>query len=426
MDKLPEVKKTADELRQEDARIIERMEAISKVAEDDGDRELNEAEQTEWNNLDELHRSYPAQIAKADRKEAVEIARAELNVPQQRKCFAEPINHGEIARWQGEACLHWLQCQETGNNPTYEQIKRAKHAGFDIGGRTLVIPFQRDFQIAAAGQYTVPTTVTSELVKKLTYGNPLRGLCRNMPTSNDGTVTLHLNDDTGNSAQKKTESQNVDLANATPSKKTLYAVEYSTGAKASYRWMRSTVLDAVSFITEDLAIRVAKVEAEDFLTGAGDADESEGILTTAIAAVSVTAGTITFGNINTCFYAVPERSESVWMMNSQTLGYLEENLVDANDNLIFATSARDGAPSQLKGRPIVINEYMPSYDDEGVMPIVLFNPRKYLIRDVGAGLEIEQERSAVARTNTFVATLTSYGLGHWYPADSCKGIATNT
>jgi HK97 family phage major capsid protein len=73
--------------------------------------------------------------------------------------------------------------------------------------------------------------------------------------------------------------------------------------------------------------------------------------------------------------------QGIWITNQSTLPQLL-TLEDTGGNLIYQTSARDGVPDSLMGRPILLNERSPTLGSKG--DLILTDLSSYLIKQ-GAG-----------------------------------------
>jgi len=151
--------------------------------------------------------------------------------------------------------------------------------------------------------------------------------------------------------------------------------------------IEDAVFDVNGYASDILAEAFALDEDNVFLNGSG-AGQPMGLLTeingngpgyvvTGTQNALTTSGDAHEGvRINNCYYNTPAqyRGRCVWMMSSLTLGAVD-NLVDAQDRPIIGPltgiSMVNSEPGSLKGKPIIVDEFMPeltaSTDTDSVM-----------------------------------------------------------
>lgn len=254
-----------------------------------------------------------------------------------------------------------------------------------------------------AGGFLIPEVILGPLLRRVSNGNPLRGIVRrvqvatrdvNFPLSNGNSTTGWIGE--GGTRTATTEPT---LTNVKPTFGTLYALVEATEELAM-----DSAFDIASWFIGEAGDRMAEAEATAMVSGNGT-DKPTGLLNTA--PQSAADGTRTnnafrylpTGNASTLGSAPADllitvlydlkaahRANAVWVMNSAVAGAVRQ-LKDGSGRYIWMDGLAAGQPATLLGYPVVICEAMPGVS-ANAYPIAFGNfDRGYILADNG-GLRV--------------------------------------
>lgn len=244
------------------------------------------------------------------------------------------------------------------------------------------------------GGYLTPTEWDRNINQSLIGLSPLRRLCDVKTTTVGAYLTLWKLTGPGTGWVGETAER---PATGTP---TFAPLVYGHGeifanAFATQRMLDDASFDAGGWLTSEIDTEFAKQEAIAFLTGNG-VNKPNGILlhgTGGQFAVVHPAGAIqvdasgsasglTVDGLIDFTYRLPApyRQASSWLMNSNTAAVIAK-MKDGQGNLIWRESLIVGQPSTLLGRPVELDENMPSVG-AGTTPIIFGSFKAgYIIND---------------------------------------------
>lgn len=236
-----------------------------------------------------------------------------------------------------------------------------------------------------AGGFTVPEDFQAELIKKIATDAMIRSLARVVQTSRDIVSWPRVN---YTSDDKYTSGVRLTWSGEQPSSSTAHRVTDPVFGKInipvhtamaslplSNDLIEDSVFDVVGLASDLMGEAFALGEDDAFINGNGSG-RPMGILAEVNGngpayVVSGTNGALsTSGDAHSgnrlldLYYAVPSqyRRRGVWIANSGTLKEID-NLVDAQKRPILQAlttgSVATGEPSVIKGRPIIVDEFMP-------------------------------------------------------------------
>ncbi|BDI61804.1 phage major capsid protein [Qipengyuania nanhaisediminis] len=246
------------------------------------------------------------------------------------------------------------------------------------------------------GGYLAPTEWDRAVSKAQVVTSPMRRLARVMTTTVGAFSTLWQTGNPGSGWVGETAAR---PETTTPqfSPITFAAGEIYANPAATQRILDDSLIDLGSWLVEELRVEFNRQEIA-FLAGDG-VDKPRGLLTYVSGGAS--DGEHPGGNLTVVEQAIavdalidfmyglaaPYRANSTWLMSSLTAAALTR-LKDADGNLIWRESLIVGQPATLLGRPVEIDEGMPS-PDAGNLAIAFgdFNAG-YLINDRNSSLRL--------------------------------------
>ncbi len=293
-----------------------------------------------------------------------------------------------------------------------------------------------------SGGFYTPSEFLAMLIKRTPTGAHVRSLASVMNTSRDLVKIPRINYSTDD---KYSSGVRFTWTGETPATSTTHRVTDQISGEITipiHTAMASQLLNVQ--LLEDAAFDVWQMSADEFgtafdlgeddvfLTGNGvskpmgilgqmtNTAESPTIVKSGTSSVLTTGGDAHEGvRLNNIYYNLPAqyRANARWMMNSQTM-LLAENLVDLQDRPILHTltngSMQDGEINTIKGRPVVIDEFLA--DPGASSNSIIFGDFKgYLIFD-RVGMSIKRYDELYAETN-FVLMLARKRMGAylWKP-----------
>lgn len=261
--------------------------------------------------------------------------------------------------------------------------------------------------VDSAGGFLVPPDYHTELIKKIATLAAIRPLARVVQTSRDVAQWPRVNyaaDDRYTSGVRLTWTGEVPASStvhrAAEPQFGLINIPVHTAMASlplSNNLIEDAAFDVLGLSSDMLAEAFALGEDDRFINGTG-ANQPLGILADVdgsgpASVLSGTNGAIsTAGDAHSAvrmldlYYAVPSqyRQRASWIMNSQTLKEVE-NLTDAMDRPLVTSLIGGGAlfnpePNAIKGRPVVVDEFMPDIAQDDY-PVIFGDLNGYIIVD---------------------------------------------
>jgi HK97 family phage major capsid protein len=250
------------------------------------------------------------------------------------------------------------------------------------------------------GGYTIAPEWSNELMIAMKAFGGMRAVSRIISTDSGASLPFPLLDDTAQSGSIISENtqitQDTDL---TFTNATLGSFTYKTGLlTVSLQLLNDSAFDFDSVVRDAMARRLAVKQNTDFTTGAGTTLPFGVVVGAAQGKVGASGQTASmiFDDVVDLVHSVDPayRAGSRWMMNDSTYAYLVKNLKDQQDRPLFLPGYTVGAPDQLYGYPISINQAMASLGTSN-KPVLFGNFSHYIIRDVvGVQMMVLRERFA--------------------------------
>lgn len=271
----------------------------------------------------------------------------------------------------------------------------------------------------SAGGFTVPVDFQAELIKKTAMLAAVRPLASVIQTNRDVVIFPRVpykataSDDSG--LKRYTSAGRLTWTGELPATSTTARITDQTFGQLEIKvntaiasqllsndLIEDSAFDMAGYASDNLAEAFALGEDYAFLQGSGVA-QPMGLVTSATLAVAgdspplqlsgTSAAITTSGDAHAgvrmldVFYNLPAqyRRNAVWMLSSITLEMVE-NLVDGSkrpliSSLIGGANIGIGSPDMIKGRPIVVDEFMPDANAANAFGVVLGDFKGYTIAD---------------------------------------------
>ena len=212
--------------------------------------------------------------------------------------------------------------------------------------------------VAVGSSYTglIPTTISSEIIKKREQYGKLRPLARKMTLKGDYTVAIDGDQVT---VEYVAEAGAIPEKNASVGTVSISAYKLGALVKVSHEFLTDLAIDAMTWLTDNIARAFAKKEDNEILNGTGSTNSHiTGILTTvdtdAVTAEAVDA--VTLDEVKTLIGSLGDYAEgSVLIMNEATRTKLSL-LKDLQGQYYFPIQSD---LKEIQGHKIVTSQYMP-------------------------------------------------------------------
>lgn len=262
----------------------------------------------------------------------------------------------------------------------------------------------------AGGGFTVPQEFLAVLETALRDYGGVRQVATIINTATGADMPMPTNNDTAVSGAIIAENTPQNTQDVTFAQITLRAFMYSSGiVPVSYQLIQDTAFDMGTWLANQLAIRLGRIENTHFTVGTGAATQPQGIANPTVGAtighVLPTGNTtgFTYTGLVSLEHSVDPayRRNARWMMSDIAVRQVRL-ILDSQNRPIFVpgytgdSAAVGGQPDTLMGRPLVINQDMP-VPAANARSIAFGDFSKYFIRQVqGAQVVRLNERYAEA------------------------------
>lgn len=225
--------------------------------------------------------------------------------------------------------------------------------------------------VPSQGGYLVPDEFRVKLVEKLKAFGGLGNVCDRYTTGNGAPVEWPTVDDTSNSGEivqeGNTFSSGADVVFGTNS---LTSYTYAAGGagstplRVSLELTQDTAFDLVGLITRLLGTRIARIQAQHWISGTG-VQQPLGLTYNRTPIQSAANTGITYEDLVTYIHSLDPayRGNARWLMNDLTLSALEK-IKDGSGSYIFrgrdANMALGMNEASLLGYPLTIDQGFPT------------------------------------------------------------------
>lgn len=248
------------------------------------------------------------------------------------------------------------------------------------------------------GGYTVPALVADMVVDSLKAFGGMRSLATILQTAGGNALTYPTSDGTAEVGAIVAENTAASTGEITFGNVAVNPYKYSSN-KLALPWelIADSAIDVVSFVTQRLATRLARITNQHYTTGTGSG-QPYGVMARASTGKTGTTGqtlTVIYDDLVDLYYSVNSQYRSspkcAWMMADSSMAVIRK-LKDTASRPVFVpafeTGIQGGTPDQLLGKPIVINDQVAAMG-VSAKSIAFGAFDSYLIRDV-TGVDIRR------------------------------------
>jgi HK97 family phage major capsid protein len=280
--------------------------------------------------------------------------------------------------------------------------------------------------VDTAGGFLVPEDYHTELIKKMATTAVMRSLARVVQTSRDMAKWPRINYATDD---KYTSGVRLTWTGESPASSTTHRVTdpvfglitipvhtAMASMPMSNDLLEDAAFDVVGISSDLLAEAFSLGENDAFLNGSGvsrpmglltqvDSDGPASVAAGVANAISTSGDAHSGYRLVKLYYTLPAqyRRRATWLMNSLT-ALAVDSLVDAQDRPLIkeltTVSLETGEPTVIKGRPVLIDEFMPDISTDAY-PIAFGDMSGYIVLD-RVGFSLQRLSELYAETNITV------------------------
>ena len=272
-----------------------------------------------------------------------------------------------------------------GVSPEARAVLRAGIASVEARAQTLT---------AAAGGYTVPTDLATQIDKTMKAWGPMydEAITTVITTSSGNPLDFPTTDDTGVAVAQHTEATAMTddgSADATFGKMTLNAYAYDTKwVKVSMELLQDSAVNIEAFLGELLGERLARRVNVELTTGDGTGDPTGIVVASSAGKTAASTTAFTADEIVDLLHSIDPAyrgSPKARFMFHDTVLAAIRKLKDGQGNYLWQMGdVRTGAPGTLLGQNYSVNQAMSSAFTTGQKLILFGDFSKYYVRKVGA------------------------------------------
>jgi len=263
----------------------------------------------------------------------------------------------------------------------FEKFMRMPLANMDAQTRAIL-----NTGTGSEGGYTVPTAYLTTVIKKLLDASVMRQMANVISTSS--TTNIPLGDGRPSFALIA-ENGTFGATDTSFAQKVLGAYKLGGIIKASDELLQDSFLDIQSYLTTLIVEGIADTEETYFTTGTGSSQPTGILVGGSLGKTTTSATAVTLDEVLDLEYSLkaPYRANASFVMNSATELAIRKLKNTAGDYL-WQPSLQVGAPNIFDGKPIRINEKMPSIGTGN--KFIAFGDFKYFTIGDRAGIEIKR------------------------------------
>lgn len=238
------------------------------------------------------------------------------------------------------------------------------------------------------GGYTVPDAPMGALERALLAFGGMRRTSTILRTDSGADLPIPTNDDTANKGARLGENTQVSEVDMTFGQLVLQAYKYSSkSVLVSVEFLQDTSIDAMGFIGDALATRIARIQNDDFTTGSGSS-QPNGLVTASTSSGVTAAGqtTCTYDNILDLIHSVDPayRENGAFMLHDSALKMIRKvKVMQYSGDTVGAplwVPGVNGLGDTILGYPYSINQSLVTVAT-GTKSVLFGQLNKYIIRD---------------------------------------------
>lgn len=240
--------------------------------------------------------------------------------------------------------------------------------------------------VGSEGGYLVPETYVTTVINKLLDTSVMRQISNVIRTSSTTNIPLGVGRPT---FALIAENGSYGTTDASFAQKVLGAYKLGGTILASDEIIQDSFIDLQSYLTNLIVEGIADKEETYFTTGTGSSQPSGILVGGELGKTTAGASAVTLDEILDLIYSLKAgyRTNAKLVMNSSTELAIRK-LKDSTGQYLWQPSIQAGMPNLFDGKPIVINEKMPSIGTGN--KFMAFGDFKYFTIADRAGLEIKR------------------------------------
>lgn len=239
-----------------------------------------------------------------------------------------------------------------------------------------------------AGGYTVPTGFYARLEAAILGYGGIFDACRFIDTESGAAMPFPTGNDTAQKGVRVAENGDAFSGGTDPSFGQVNFTPYlysSRGVLVPISLLQDAAFDIEAELAEWLGTRIARIQAEEFVTGTG-VDEPNGIVTAATVGHTTAeeqVDSLLYDDLVDLEHSVDReyRRKGSWLMSDDTLKVIKKLKAADSDLPAWVPGIAAGEPDTILGHPYVIDDNVPAIE-AGSTPLLFGDLRKYVVRRV--------------------------------------------
>ena len=236
----------------------------------------------------------------------------------------------------------------------------------------------------SGGGFLVPDAPMGQLVEAMKLIGGLLPHATIIPSETGAALPIPTTDERNQKGEIIAENAQHSEQDITLASVVLDTFMYSSKiVRVSIQLMDDAAFPFDSFVMKLLGERIGRATSEHFVTGDGSS-KPRGIVTAApVGKTAASPTAIVFDELVDLLHSVDPfyRTSGVWIMNDVVFGNLRKIKDSQNRPLFVSEGLVAGAPTQLLGHPVSIDNNMPA-QTTGLKPIIFGDLKSYYIRIV--------------------------------------------
>lgn len=271
------------------------------------------------------------------------------------------------------------------NRPMDGELSKALQAGFDP-----TIKNAQGVGTGSAGGYLVPPEFRNTLIEQMTFVAAMRQFSEVITTETGANLPWPTVDDTAQEGAILAENTGISQQDVTFGQASLDAYMYTSKlVLVSFQLLNDNAFNLNSWLPKALGQRIGRIQNRHFTVGTGTA-QPDGLFTSATVGVTgtgsfaSTGGAPTYDNLIDLVDSIDPSyiNENSRFMLSQSGRKQIRKLKDSQGRPLWEPSLQVGAPDQLLGYGVALNNYAPAAA-QNAKTIAFGDIRAaYLVRDV--------------------------------------------
>lgn len=382
-------------------------------------RSFTDDEFSKWDELETEYNETKTKVETAERLARVSNDNKKSDVVVAERSYSGKPKQEVITRSDvGKATKAWLTRNTSQFKDEYANAAEKCNFAWNspslninlLGNNETIQERSQSVGTANKGGHTVSDEIVGGFEEALkSYWNWAQ-YCTIHRTSHNGPHRIVTVNNTATAAAYEAELAAIDNADLTFGEAVFNSYKLTSGVfPVSNELLEDNEIGLGSYIGKALGERIARTLADEITTGAGsgssnltgfDAATTQGVETTSGTAIDQDELIDLYFSVNDAY-----RSNAIWMMHSLVLAALVK-LEDSQGRKLFGPGLNGSPQSTLLGKPVVVNDYLPSALSAG-NKVIYFGDFSHvhvrIVRDVS--IRESSEKYFLEDAKAFIATL---------------------